>query len=355
MALCEMMFSQNVTHLCFLSDTLKETSGLINLNGRLITHNDSESEAALYEIDTVSGHVLRQTTISNVSNTDWESITIDDNYIYIGDFGNNFGNRTDLKFYRISINDYLTTTTDSVQADSILFNYADQTDFSTTQFSTNFDAEACFVAGDSIYIFTKNWGDYHTNVYRLSNGPGNHSAVKIDSLNVQGLITGASYNAIDATVVLTGYTFSAFAVKLSGLSIPDFSGANPIRTDLSVQYSFQIEGITEVGSGVYYITAEDHISGQQSLYRLTDILSLDMTDENSSATTMVYPNPAKHTVYIQTTGKLKRTEVYDLQGRLIFSGTTDEIDVSRWNPGMYFVHVFEENLNRLFTTRVIIE
>ena len=38
--------------------------------------------------------------MSNIKNTDWEEISQDKDFIYIGDIGNNSGNRDDLKIYR---------------------------------------------------------------------------------------------------------------------------------------------------------------------------------------------------------------------------------------------------------------
>ncbi|MDX2444801.1 MAG: hypothetical protein QNK30_13465 [Bacteroidales bacterium] len=80
-----------------LPAVIHETSGLIFLNKKLITHNDSGNESALFEVDTVSGAVIRKIIVKNAANIDWEDICADDSSIYIGDFGNNGGNPTDLK------------------------------------------------------------------------------------------------------------------------------------------------------------------------------------------------------------------------------------------------------------------
>ena len=58
-------YSQQVDLISPLQDSLKETSGLILLNDRLITHNDSAGEAALFEIDSVSGGILRKVIIDS--------------------------------------------------------------------------------------------------------------------------------------------------------------------------------------------------------------------------------------------------------------------------------------------------
>ena len=66
-----------VTH---LQDSIQESSGLIYLNQKLITHNDSGGESALYELDSISGNVTRRVIIKNATNTDWEDICYDSNY-----------------------------------------------------------------------------------------------------------------------------------------------------------------------------------------------------------------------------------------------------------------------------------
>ena len=56
---------------------------------------------ALYELNVTNGNVSRTVTIQNAANVDWEDICTDDDYIYIGDFGNNSGNRTNLRIYKV--------------------------------------------------------------------------------------------------------------------------------------------------------------------------------------------------------------------------------------------------------------
>ena len=137
---------------------------------------------------------MRKVIISNATNYDWEDICRDSTYIYIGDFGN-VGSRTDLKIYRLSVSSYLTTLNDTVTADTIQYSYSDQTDFTPDQFNTNYDAEALISYNDSLYIFTKNWGNYWTNIYALPKTPGTYQISKVDSLYSEGLVTGATYNS----------------------------------------------------------------------------------------------------------------------------------------------------------------
>jgi len=81
-----------------------ETSGLIIWDDKIWTHNDSDDNS-LYAIDPLNGSLIKSYQMEGLQNTDWEEISQDDNYIYIGDTGNNRnGNRTDLKILRIDKN-----------------------------------------------------------------------------------------------------------------------------------------------------------------------------------------------------------------------------------------------------------
>ncbi len=90
-----------------LPDKVDETSGLIYLNGYVWTFNDSGGEPEIYKIDNESGKIIQTVRITNGENFDWEDITRDESFIYIGDFGNNWGTRKDLKIYKIAINDII--------------------------------------------------------------------------------------------------------------------------------------------------------------------------------------------------------------------------------------------------------
>src|SRR5690606_34852226 len=68
-----------------LPSTVSETSGLILWNNYIWTHNDN-TDTNIYELDTVYGSISEAIPNNGVSNTDWEEISQDQNFIYIGDF-----------------------------------------------------------------------------------------------------------------------------------------------------------------------------------------------------------------------------------------------------------------------------
>ena len=227
-----------------LTNELAENSGLLYFNGKLIIHNDSGGKPNLYEVDPITGLLLRTIEISNAFNIDWEDIAEDETYIYIGDSGNNKGNRTNLKIYKISKEQYLAS--DNVTAEILNYTYNNQTNFSPSS-KSNFDAEALISYKDNLLIFSKNRGNGKTTIYRLPKTPGIHVAEAIKTIDIDGKITGATYNSIINKVVLCGYTssLSPFLVMLSDFNMIDKSFQ---RIDISqfVGAANQVEGITFV-------------------------------------------------------------------------------------------------------------
>ena len=341
---CINSFSQNLNLVTHLGLELQESSGLINLNGRLITLNDSGGESRLYEIDTISGGITRSVFIDNATNIDWEDLCFDENFIYIGDIGNNSGTRTNLKLYKVSIDDYLNTNTDTVTCEAIYFSYSDQVSFIPSIYITNYDAETLISKGDSLYIFTKNWGNNWTNIYPIPKIPGTYSVNKIDSIDVQGLITGGTFNHSDSSIMLCGYTFSnPFIVHLKNLNGLAFSSADITRNTLSMPNgnSIQIEGIcpTNIYNN-YFLSSEQHSSGSSSLMDLK--LSTSSFAGNHFDKTIIYPNPTSNYVFVKGE-QIEKLSILDLNGVKLLETELTNFDVSFLKPGSYQIVIFKNN------------
>ncbi len=241
-------------HTYSLSDQIERTSGLIFWDGYLWTHNDHE-DIILYGLDTTSATIEHKYPLKGVVNFDWEEISQDQNYIYVGDFGNNTGDRKDLHILRIDKSSLKEGNTD---IDTIWFSYEDQTDFDPKEaYQTDFDCEAMIVSDDSIYLFTKQWISGKTSVYRLPKIPGNHTALKKASYNVEGLITGATYLETEQLIALCGYTslLQPFLYLLYDYRGRDFFSGNKRRITISLPFH-QIEGIATQNGLRYYLSNE---------------------------------------------------------------------------------------------------
>lgn len=253
-----------------LDSDVNETSGLLFLNGRLITHNDSGGASSLYEVDGITGNVILEIPIENAVNRDWEDITSDSEYIYIGDIGNNNGDRRDLIIYKVSISDLGSNASTPVLAQEISYKYAEQMRFESSPYNHDYDAEALVSIGDSLYIFTKNWANNQTNIYAIPKIPGSYEVNKIDSLIVNGLISAADYDAVNNRVMLLGYQPGAnFIVQLREFRNNNFSAGTveKIGLKISPDNSLQTEGLIYAGDEIL-ISAERNGEASQVLYRL---------------------------------------------------------------------------------------
>ncbi len=343
--------AQQLTLHSGLDTALTETSGLLYLNNTLISHNDSDASNELYDVDVSTGNITRTVTITNATNTDWEDLAHDDTYIYIGDFGNYTGERTDLKIYRISIADYFANI--SVTADIINFNYSNQTDFTPSPLATNFDAEALIHYNNNLYIFSKNWVDGNTNIYQVSKTPGTYSIAPIDTIVSQGLVSGATYNSITNSILICGYDLNgAFLIQLSDFNSGLFSNGTITKTSVEVplNYSTQIEGITAINSTEYYISAEENNSDLQGLYHL-DIPTLNV-EEFEDNKLIIFPNPAQD--YFEINKENCIVSIYNSTGEIISTTTKNKVDISGFETGIYFVKIHNYDKTSTIIRQLII-
>ena len=342
-----------------LPDEVKETSGLIFYNNKIITHNDSGDNPNLYEIDTISGNVTRTISINNAAHIDWEDITQDDTHIFIADIGNNNGNRTNLKIYKILKDDY--KNSNSVSAEVISFSYEDQTDFSSSN-SHNFDSEAIVDYQNNLLIFTKNRGDLKTNVYLIPKTTGNHTALKVSSFNADGLVTGATYNISDNSFMLSGYsnTLIPFLIYVdhnrdTGNDIFN-NGASKIDLSEEIGQGSQIEGITFFHQDKYYLSREEVNSNgfhfPQKLYEFkNDWWQLLSIDKNTLSNQIkLFPNPTRNHLVIDypTQESINKIEVFNPLGKKVLKTKNTTINMSSFISGVYFVKIiFNNNISVL--------
>ncbi len=242
----------------------EESSGLILYNNLLWTFNDSGGENKLFGLN-FSGEIVREITIENAMNTDWEDIAQDDQHIYIGDFGNNNGVRKDLKIYQIKKNDM--NSGNIVTANEIDFSYAEQKDFSFRPLNTPFDCEAITNYKDKLTIFTKNWVDETTAVYQIPKIEGEYALSFTDTFNVNGLVTGADISPDEKTLALVGYKdFKPIVWLFSDITEQDFFGGKETYMKLDEIFSAQTEGICFKGNDTLLISCERTTTFVQQIF-----------------------------------------------------------------------------------------
>jgi hypothetical protein len=336
---------------------LDENSGLIFYNNNIITFNDSGGEANLYEINASTGNITRTVTITNATNVDWEDITQDASYIYIGDIGNNNGNRTDLKIYKIAKIDY-NGSDDIAVAEIISYSYADQLDFNSNPNNTNWDAEGLISYGEQLLIFSKNWVDNRVNVYSIPKTNGTYSALLESSYNTNGLITSAEISLNENIIYLIGYSNSQapFMYTIHGIpnnSLDIFSGIISEKVSNIVPLGNQVEAIA-----LFEITPNQHrlyISNEKFIFSYEDItiifppklwlieidaetITLDVLDITSDLTFTIFPNPLNKTLNLSE--KVDEIIIFDLLGSIVTKQQyVKKISIENLNPGHYIAHI----------------
>jgi hypothetical protein len=340
-----------------LGGNLTETSGLIKWNNTIWTHNDN-SDINLYSLDTLTGNVIQTYGLTGVVNNDWEEISQDSNYVYIGDFGNNSnGNRTNLKILRIQKNSLLAF---APVIDTINFSYSDQVNYTPTgSNNTDFDCEAFIVSTDSIFLFTKQWVSKKTSVYSLPKTPGTYVAGLRSTLNVQGLVTGATFMESKGLIVLCGYSnlLQPYIYLLYDFYGFDFFSGNKRKITVSLPFH-QVEGIATTDGLKYYISNEyftqPPVTNPQKLHVLDltsytsgylNSLLMSTAGNETQNNFSVYPDPANEFITLQAAQGLLPSDylITDISGRKVLSGEilneTSRIELHELTSGIYILRI----------------
>ena len=244
-------FKINKYRTAVLSDSINENSGLDFFNDRLFTINDSGNSSEIFEINKETGKI-KNVFKTDLINKDWEAITSDSTNLYIGDFGNNVGNRNDLIIYRIPFDSALVDLNIN-EIKQIPFYYPEQKDFTPKNLNNNFDAEAMIFLNGKIHLFTKEWASKSTTHYTIDpNVTENQAAQKIENFPTDFVVTDAAY--FNQKLYLVGYTKKAevfltiFNETEPGIFFQDKPKKYYLGSSLSIG---QIEGIAVDEKGIY--------------------------------------------------------------------------------------------------------
>jgi len=236
-----------------LGSDIQEGSGLITWNGQLWTHNDSDV-SKIFALDPHTGGIVKGFDLP-IKNIDWEEMSQDRNFLYLGNIGNNSGERSLLQIYRIKKEALLR---DKVELDSITFEWPEVKDLGKTR-KVNFDCEAMVVMHDSIFLFTKEWKPRPcSRIFKIAAVPGHHTAEYVATIKTRLLVTGANYSEEQKRIVLCGYSW-LLKPRLLILTVPDSENLKQIKkgSRVRIKKDFkQIEGIAQFKGNDYFFVSE---------------------------------------------------------------------------------------------------
>jgi hypothetical protein len=251
--------------------------------------------------------------------------------------------------------------------DTINFSYADQTNFNPTgPNNTDFDCEAFVVSNDSIYLFTKQWVTNRSNLYSIPKDPGTYIATLLANLDVQGMITGATYLESKRLISMCGYTgtLQPFIYLLYDFNGTNFFNANKRKLTISLPFH-QVEGISTTNGLKYYVSNEAFIQSPFNIpqkllvFNLNTYLSgylssliLNVPQTLLKNNIFIYPNPASdHLVIESNTFPVKYT-ITNSNGQTVMAGKLIEqitsIGLNELSAGNYFL-IIEDEKDSSFT------
>jgi len=251
--------SQSPLLLTSLQKKVKETSGLAIIDDEIFTHNDQGNDNHLYVIDAQTGKVDKTIIVANTTNEDWEDLAMSNTHLFIGDMGNNRGDRQNLRVFSVA-KSALRSAEDlsSVPIDGVIeFSYPEQTVFIDR--NHNFDCEAILYHEGHLYLFTKHRADNRTNLYRLPAQTGVYDAQMIASFPAGGRVTGADISPSGKSVVICGYLKSSdvFLWEFTDFTGDNFFSGKKRKITLGPFSSIgQVEAVVFKNENTLYLSSE---------------------------------------------------------------------------------------------------
>tara|TARA_B100000989_G_scaffold236138_1_gene182969 strand:+ start:248 stop:1120 length:873 start_codon:yes stop_codon:yes gene_type:complete len=249
-----------------LPKVINETSGLEILNEVFITHNDSGGEPRLYFFN-LNGEIINSIKLDKepfweIYNYDWEDITADEDYIFIADTGNNFGNRNNLNIIKVKTNDL------SIDG-KIDVAYYDQETF-TPRPKHKYDAEALFLIEDKIAVLSKDRRNLLTDLYLIDKESISRQLLESKiTYNVNSLVTGGDFNEELSLLALVSYNprGTQYLILFKDFSLENLADKEFRKFKIPIK-SAQIEAIKIIDNKTFWVTSEDEGIGSPYMYKI---------------------------------------------------------------------------------------
>lgn len=250
-----------------LPKIINETSGLEFYNNNFITHNDSGGEPSLYVFNE-DGEIIETIELNKnpdfeIENNDWEDITNDNEYLFVADTGNNFGNRDNLNIIRVN------KGTDFMVDGIIEISYSDQESFFPRP-KHKYDAEAIIVIEDKIALFSKDRENLNTDLYLVDkNQNGSQILTSEVSYNVNTLITGGDYDEDRNLLALVSYNSygNQYLLLFENFKLKNLENNTFKKFKIPLEQA-QIEAVKIIDEKTFWVTSEDEGIGSPFMYKI---------------------------------------------------------------------------------------
>lgn len=187
-----------------LNDKMKETSGLVCTGRIAVTINDSGNDPVLFSINSKGQSIGEQPL--DFKNKDWEAVTADHQYFYIGDVGNNDGRRDHVMVRKVSQATYKVAKT-------LKLIYKDNDPAINLPYAHDFDAESLVYHDRKLILFSKSWASRKVRVYHVDPNQEEQALEPVTFIDgLPGIITGADWDPYNNRFVVVGYNNSTIGL-----------------------------------------------------------------------------------------------------------------------------------------------
>ncbi len=325
-----------------LPDELPECSGMVGYEDYWITINDSGGGNDILLLDRSTGDYIRKVEILGATNVDWESLSIYQNDLYIGDTGNNNGQRTNLGIYKISLADI---NQDEVTSTFFPYSYEDQVDFNPQPEAHPYDCEGIVIDESGIHLFTKGWDLGLIGHYLVDIFSGSKTAVKVDEINLEGLVTGANLDK-NGTLGFTGTDGNAFLWLFYDYQPGQFFSGN--KRKIGLGFLGQNESLFLDQNQTAWITSEDTFQpGKIYFLQYGSWIVTGQKNYLDPESLVLYPNPFVASFIVDwKKQKSVQFEITSIAGTKLKSGFlypgNNQIEFDH-PAGLYFISIFSED------------
>ncbi len=242
------------TQQIILEDKLEENSGIQWVDGFIYTFNDSGGEPEVYKVDPNSGKIIQTIRFKKVTNIDFEDIAFDGKNLYIGDFGNNKGDRKEKFIYVFNLSKIKEgkQVVELSPRKMIFVIDEENTQNVNGVHTTNYDIESLVYYGGKLHFFTKEWTDAQTTHYTLDLNYSYQPALRKNRFDAQSFITSADISG--NTLLMTAYTREGevFLYRFEDFEGDDFFSGTSQKYMLGLSPAIgQIEGVSIVEDKIF--------------------------------------------------------------------------------------------------------
>jgi len=229
-----------------LPEEVSETSGLFCTKDGAVTVNDSGNSSTLYFLNDQG--VVRKHTQLTFPNKDIEAITGNDDRFFIGDVGNNRGQRNFVTLRQVNRQTYK-------KEQSYRLTYKNNNPSTNFPYNHDYDAEALTLKNDTLVMFSKSWQSEIANVYEIARSPNSQTLSPVKTIDgLPGIITGADWDETNQQYVVVGYNSNLLGFLRPFLAT--LSESYVITGVNELEGFGQVEGVCVKTDGEIWLTQE---------------------------------------------------------------------------------------------------